>query len=37
MKVLVSALACEPDRGSEPEVGFRTMLAAAADNEFSWF
>jgi glycosyltransferase involved in cell wall biosynthesis len=33
MKVLVSALACEPDRGSEPEVGFRTLLAAAAEHE----
>jgi glycosyltransferase involved in cell wall biosynthesis len=30
MKVLLSALACEPDRGSEPEVGFRAMLAAAS-------
>jgi glycosyltransferase involved in cell wall biosynthesis len=29
MKVLISALACEPGRGSELEVGFRTMLAAA--------
>lgn len=30
MKILLSALACEPGRGSEPEVGFRTMLAAAS-------
>jgi glycosyltransferase involved in cell wall biosynthesis len=29
MKVLLSALACEPGRGSELEVGFRAMLAAA--------
>jgi glycosyltransferase involved in cell wall biosynthesis len=33
MKVLISALACEPDRGSEPEVGFRAMLAAAEEHE----
>lgn len=30
MKVLLSALACEPNIGSEPEVGFRAMMAAAA-------
>jgi glycosyltransferase involved in cell wall biosynthesis len=30
LKILLSALACEPGRGSEPEVGFRTMLAAAS-------
>lgn len=29
MKVLLSAYACEPGKGSEPEVGFRMMLAAA--------
>jgi glycosyltransferase involved in cell wall biosynthesis len=29
MKVLLSAYACEPSKGSEPEVGLRTMLAAA--------
>jgi glycosyltransferase involved in cell wall biosynthesis len=29
VKVLLSALACEPGRGSELEVGFRAMLAAA--------
>ncbi len=33
MKVLLSAYACEPGRGSEPEVGFRAMLAAAAQHE----
>jgi glycosyltransferase involved in cell wall biosynthesis len=33
MKILLSALACEPGRGSEPEVGFRTMLAAASRHE----
>lgn len=29
MKVLLSAYACEPGKGSEPEVGLRTLLAAA--------
>src|SRR5262245_30001205 len=29
MKILMSALACEPGRGSELEVGYRAMLAAA--------
>jgi glycosyltransferase involved in cell wall biosynthesis len=33
MKVLLSALACEPGKGSEPEVGFRTMLAAAGRHD----
>jgi glycosyltransferase involved in cell wall biosynthesis len=33
MKVLISALACEPGRGSEHEVGFRTILAAASIHE----
>jgi glycosyltransferase involved in cell wall biosynthesis len=33
LKILLSALACEPGRGSEPEVGFRTMLAAASLHE----
>ena len=28
-----SALSCEPDRGSEPEVGFRALLAAASEHE----
>ncbi len=29
MKVLISAYACEPGKGSEPEVGLRVVLAAA--------
>lgn len=29
MKVLLSAYACEPGKGSEPEVGLRTAIAAA--------
>lgn len=29
MKILLSAYACEPGKGSEPEVGLRTLLAAA--------
>lgn len=29
MKVLISAYSCEPGRGSEPEVGLRTILLAA--------
>jgi glycosyltransferase involved in cell wall biosynthesis len=33
MKVLVSAYACAPEMGSEPEVGFRTVLAAARRHE----
>jgi glycosyltransferase involved in cell wall biosynthesis len=33
LKILLSALACEPEKGSEPEVGFRTMLAAASRHE----
>jgi hypothetical protein len=33
LKVLLSALACEPEKGSEPEVGFRAMLAAASRHE----
>ncbi len=33
MRVLLSAYACEPGKGSEPEVGFRTLLAAAAHHE----
>lgn len=33
MKVLLSAYACEPDRGSEPEVGLLTMLAAASKHD----
>jgi glycosyltransferase involved in cell wall biosynthesis len=33
LRVLLSALACEPEKGSEPEVGFRTLLAAASAHE----
>jgi glycosyltransferase involved in cell wall biosynthesis len=33
MKVLLSALACEPEKGSELEVGFQTMLAAASKHD----
>ena len=33
MRVLLSAYACETGKGSEPEVGFRTLLAAAAEHE----
>jgi glycosyltransferase involved in cell wall biosynthesis len=33
LKVLLSALACEPEKGSEPEVGFRAMLAAASRHD----
>jgi glycosyltransferase involved in cell wall biosynthesis len=33
MKILISAWACEPDRGSENEVGYRTVVAAAAEHE----
>jgi glycosyltransferase involved in cell wall biosynthesis len=29
LRVLLSAFACEPGKGSEPEVGLRTVLAAA--------
>jgi glycosyltransferase involved in cell wall biosynthesis len=29
MRILLSAYACEPDKGSEPEVGYRALLAAA--------
>jgi glycosyltransferase involved in cell wall biosynthesis len=29
LRVLLSAFACEPGKGSEPEVGLRTLLAAA--------
>jgi glycosyltransferase involved in cell wall biosynthesis len=29
MRVLISAFSCEPGKGSEPEVGLRTVLAAA--------
>lgn len=33
MRVLLSALACEPGKGSEPEVGYRAMLAAASKHD----
>jgi glycosyltransferase involved in cell wall biosynthesis len=33
VKVLLSAFACEPGRGSELEAGYRTLLAAARDHE----
>ena len=33
MKILMSALACEPGKGSELEVGFRALLAAASQHE----
>jgi glycosyltransferase involved in cell wall biosynthesis len=33
MKVLLSALACEPGKGSELEVGFQAVLAAASKHD----
>lgn len=33
MRVLISAYACEPDRGSEPEVGLQAVLTAAAQHD----
>ena len=33
MKVLLSPFACEPHKGSEPEVGLRTLLAAASKHD----
>jgi glycosyltransferase involved in cell wall biosynthesis len=33
MKVLLSAYACEPGKGSEPEVGFRTLMAVAREHD----
>lgn len=33
MKILVSAYACEPGKGSEPEVGLQVLLAAASRHE----
>ncbi|CAN5527236.1 hypothetical protein BH24ACT26_BH24ACT26_09110 [soil metagenome] len=33
MKILLSALACAPGIGSEPEVGFRALVAAAGRHE----
>ena len=33
MRILISAYACEPGKGSEPEVGLQTVLAAAKEHE----
>jgi len=33
VRILLSALSCEPNRGSESEVGFRALLAAASEHE----
>jgi len=33
MRVLISAYACEPDKGSEPGVGWNWALAAAEKHE----
>lgn len=33
MKVLISAYACEPGKGSEPEVGLQCVLTAAQEHE----
>lgn len=33
MKLLLSAYACEPGRGSEPDLGFQTMLVVAEQHE----
>ena len=33
MRVLISAYACEPEKGSEPGVGFASTLAAAGEHE----
>lgn len=33
MRILISAYACEPDRGSEPEAGLRIVLAAASRHQ----
>lgn len=33
MKILLSAYACEPGKGSEPEVGFRTLMAVAQQHD----
>jgi hypothetical protein len=35
MKILISALAWEPDKGSEPEVGYRSVLAASKERSCS--
>lgn len=33
MRILISAFACEPDSGSEPEVGLQAVLSAASRHE----
>ena len=33
MRILISAYACEPGKGSEPEVGLQTALIAASEHE----
>jgi len=33
VKILLSAFSCEPDKGSENEVGYRTLLAAASAHD----
>lgn len=33
MRILMSAYACAPGQGSEPEVGLRTLLAAASEHD----
>lgn len=33
MRILISAYACEPGKGSEPEVGLQTVRAAAQEHE----
>lgn len=33
MRILISAYACEPDKGSEPEVGLRVALIAASKHD----
>jgi hypothetical protein len=33
MNIFLSALSCEPGKGSEPEVGYRALLAAPSEHE----
>jgi hypothetical protein len=33
LRLLLSAFCCEPGKGSDPKVGLRTLLAAAARHE----
>jgi hypothetical protein len=33
MNIFLSALSCEPGKGSEPEVGYRALLAAPSQHE----